>query len=128
MNNLLWNMISNIKNNQLARKQVMFQKKNSVCIEILNILWDEGFILGYTKCHLNSNFIKIFLNYKKKTPVISSLVVLTKPSSSFYYSTKQLWKLNISNGLMILSTSKGFMTIETCKKLNLGGKPFFIIK
>ena len=121
-------MFSNIKNGQLARKKIIFQKKNSICIEILNILWDEGFILGYKTCSSNSKILKIFLKYENKAPAISSLISLTKPGFRFYYSIKQLWKFNITNGLIIISTNKGFLTMDTCKKLNLGGKPFLIVK
>jgi len=42
-------------------------------------------------------------------------------------STKQLWKLNSSMGLILMSTNKGVLTIEQCKKLNVGGEPFAII-
>ena len=128
MNHIVWNMFSNIKNGQASKKQIIFQKKTCECIEILNILWDEGFILGYQICASQMNMLKIFLKYKAKLPVINSLTLLTKPGSRVYYSAKQLWKLDITKGLLVLSTNKGFMTIEQCKKLKLGGEPFFIIK
>ena len=121
-------MFSNIKNGQSSRKQIIFQKKTFACLEILNILWDEGFILGYKTCTIKVDTLKVFLKYKNHLPVINSLTLLTKPGARLYYSTKQLWKLDITKGLLIISTNKGFMTIEKCKKLKLGGEPFFIVK
>ena len=128
MNYILWNMFSNLKNGQSSKKQIIFQKKTTKCLEILNILWDEGFILGYKTCSSKLDTLKVFLKYKNNSPVINSLTLLTKPGARFYYSAKQLWKLDIAKGLLIVSTSKGFMTVEKCKKLKLGGEPFFIIK
>jgi ribosomal protein S8 len=121
-------MFSNIKNAQLSKKKIIFQKKNFICIEILNLLWDEGFILGYKTCKSNSGILKIFLKYTNKIPTINSLIMLTKPGSRFYYSSKQIWKLNLTKGLVILSTNKGFLTLEDCKKGKIGGEPFLIIK
>lgn len=121
-------MFSNIKNAQSANKKYIFQKKNYACTEILNIMWNEGFILGYKTCRVNSNILKIFLKSTNETPCINLLVFLTKPGYRFYYSTKQIWKLNVTKGLIIFSTNKGFLTLEECKKLKLGGEPFLIIK
>lgn len=128
MNCILWNMFSSIKNAQSANKKYIFQKNNYVCTEILNILWNEGFILGYKICKFNSNTLKIFLKYTNETPCINLLVILTKPGYRFYFSAKQLWKLNVTKGLIVFSTTKGFLTLEECKKLKLGGEPFLIIK
>nr|QYB23222.1 ribosomal protein S8 [Lithodesmioides sp. mgcode 4] len=128
MNHILWNMFSNIRNAQLSKKLIIFQKNNYVCTEILNILWNEGFILGYKVCKSNSKILKIFLKYKTKTPAINSLTLLTKPGARFYYSSKQIWKLNLTKGAVILSTNKGFLTLDECKKLKIGGEPFLIVK
>jgi len=38
MKNLLWNLIANIQNGQLAKKAFVTQKKKKICENILNIL------------------------------------------------------------------------------------------
>ena len=121
-------MISKINNGQLAQKTFILQLKKRVCVKILNVLWDEGFILGYKVPKKNNKFIKIFLKYQKGSPVTKSLKVVSKPSLKIYYSAKQLWKLDSKNILIILSTSKGFLTNTNCKKLFLGGEPVILIK
>nr|YP_010377326.1 ribosomal protein S8 [Helicotheca tamesis]QYB23013.1 ribosomal protein S8 [Helicotheca tamesis] len=128
MTRILCNMLSNIKNAQLSKKKIMFQKKSNLCLKILNILWDEGFILGYKICKSNPVILKIFLKYTNKIPAINSLMLLTKPGSKVYYSSKQIWKVNLTNGLVIVSTNMGFLTISECKKLKIGGEPCVIIK
>ena len=117
-------MVANIKNGQLSKKAYIYQKKTVLCESILNIIWDEGFILGYK---IEQEKIKIFLKYKNSKPSINSIKVISKPSLKVYYSTKQLWKINSSKGLIILSTNKGFKSLTECKKQNLGGEPIFII-
>jgi small subunit ribosomal protein S8 len=128
MKNHLPNMIANLKNGQLAHKSFVYQSKKKVCESILNVLWDEGFILGYRVSKTNPYFLKIFLKYKNGTPVINSLKLISKPGLRVYYSVKQLWKFNSTEGILILSTNKGVLSINECKKKKVGGEPFVIVK
>ena len=97
---------------------------------MLNILWDEGYILGYkiykTKKELYK--FKIFLKYTKFNSVINSIKFVSKSGLKVYCSLKQLWKLNFIKGLLIVSTSKGLKTLTECKKTKLGGKLLFLLK
>lgn len=124
----LWNMFANIKNGQIIKRSFVLQSYKKICITLLNILWDEGFILGYKIIDSDLKMIKIFLKYKNGNPVINSLKLITKPSCRVYYTVKQLWKIDSSKGIIILSTNKGFLTISDSKKLKIGGEPFIIIK
>lgn len=128
MKNYLWNMFANIKNAQMAKNSIVLQQRKKVCAAFLNILWNEGFILGYKVSGTDSTMFKIFLKYKNGKPVINSLKPITKPSQRVYYSNKQLWKIKSSKGVMILSTNKGLKVLDECKKLKLGGEPYIIIK
>lgn len=128
MKNHVSNMIANIKNGQLARKAYIYQKKKKSCESILNVLWDEGFISGYKISKSRPNVLKVFLKYTNGKPTISLLKMVSKPSLKIYYSVKQLWKLDPSQGIVILSTNRGILSVNECKKLKLGGEPFIIIK
>jgi small subunit ribosomal protein S8 len=121
-------MVATINNGHLAKKPFVILVKKKVCENILNVLWDEGFILGYKNLNKNSNSIQIFLKYKNGDPVISFLKILSKPSMQIYYSVKQLWKLKFNEGVVIISTNKGFLTHHNCKKQNIGGEPMILIK
>ena len=118
-------MISSINNGQLAKKAFVVQSSKKLSKEILNILWDEGFILGYKE---SFNSLKIYLKYHKGFPAISLIKTLSKPSLRIYLSSNQLWKINFTSGLVILSTTKGLMSDNECKKNKLGGEPFIVIK
>jgi small subunit ribosomal protein S8 len=128
MKNHFANMIAIIKNGQLSKKAYVNQTRKKLCEFVLNILWDEGFISGYNVSNTNSNQLRIFLKYSNGKPAITSIKLLTKPSLKLNYSLKQLWKINSSEGLLIISTDKGFMSINDCKKYKVGGVPFLIVK
>ena len=121
-------MLCNIKNGQLASKSSINQVNTKNCEKFLNILWDEGFIFGYKKMNSHPEILKIFLKYKKKTPVIKSFKIISKSNFRTYYSIKQLWKLETIKGLLILSTNKGLLSINMCKTLKIGGEPIIIVK
>jgi ribosomal protein S8 len=127
MKNYLYNIIANIKKGQLNRRAFIFNRKKKFCESLLNILWDEGFILGYTIELNNSNKIKIFLKYKNGKPTINSIKFLSIPSFRIYYSVKQIWKIDSSKSFIIFSTNKGLKSITECKKLKIGGEPFIIV-
>jgi small subunit ribosomal protein S8 len=120
-------MIANIKNGQMAQKSFILQKQKKICKSFLNILWDEGYILGYKNYQNNSNTIKIFLKYNQEKPVINSLKLVSKPGHRIYYSIKQIWKINSNKTFIIFTTNKGLLTIVDCKKLAVGGEPLVII-
>ena len=122
------NMISTINNGQLAKKAFVLHPKQKSCENILNVLWNEGFILGYRVQKKKVKTIKIYLKYQNGTPAIAVLKMLSKPSLKLYYSVKQLWKIDSSKGFIIMSTNKGFMTSTECKKQVLGGEPIILIK
>ena len=122
------NMISTINNGQLAKKAFVLQAKQKICENILNVLWDEGFILGYKISKKNTKTIKIYLKYQNGIPAITVLKRLSKPSLKLYYSVKQLWKIDSNKGFLVMSTNKGFMTSTECKKQILGGEPIVLIK
>lgn len=128
MNKQVCNMFSNINNGQLAHKTFVLQKKKNNCEQILNVLWDEGFILGYKKLKETPNELKIFLKYHKGKPVINSTKIISKPSLRVYYSLKELWKLKSSQGVVLVSTSQGIMSDLKCREKKLGGEPLISIK
>lgn len=127
MKNYLWNMFANIKNGQLSKRNIIFQRRKKICEAFLKILWAEGFIIGYKIDEKNINQIKIFLKYSKNKPVIRSIKFLSKPSRRLYYSTKQIWKIDSNKSFLIFSTNKGLKSILECKKLGIGGEPFIAI-
>lgn len=127
MKNYLWNMFSIIKNGQLALRPFVVFPNNKNCLAFLNILWDEGFILGFKITQAEPNQIKIFLSYKNETPTIQKIKPISRPGHRVYFSNTQLWKIKSNIGLVIISTSKGFLTASVCKKMKIGGELLILI-
>lgn len=120
-------MFTKIKNGQSVNKYSVLQKKVSICKNFLNVLWDEGFILGYKNSSTIPDSFEIFLKYHNNKPCIQKIKCLSKPGKRVSISVKQLWKLNLSSELIIISTSKGILSMDQCKKYNISGEPFILI-
>ena len=129
MKKIFWDLVSTIKNGQLVNKLIVKHNKKKNCEMLLNILWDEGYILGYKTSISNPTVIKIYLKYNDdKSPAITNFKIISKSSLKIYYSLKQLWKINDNQGLIVLSTNKGLLSLSSCKKFGIGGEPVLIIK
>lgn len=128
MKNHFWNMITNIKNGQMAKKSVVIGPRKKICESFLKILWNEGYISGYKISLQSQQSFDIFLKYNKNgKPVITSLKFLSKPTQRIYYSASVIWKLNSSKTFIIFSTDRGLKSINECKKSRIGGEPLVII-
>lgn len=117
-------MFTTIQNGQIVKKSYVILRKTEISVAFLNILWDEGYILGYKN---SRNKLKIFLKYINKTPAIQLFNIMSKSSKKVYYSTKHIWKTKSSQNLLIVSTSKGLKSLLNCKKDNLGGELLVIV-
>ena len=127
MKNHLWNMFVSIQNGQLVKKAYILQTRKKICERALNILWEEGLILGYKILESNPKKLKVYLKYTKNSSVINKIKIVSKPSYRIYYSLKQLWKIDSSKNFLIISTNLGLQSITNCKKLKVGGEPLIII-
>lgn len=120
-------MFSAIKNGQLAQRSFVVIPQTKISVPFLNILWDEGYILGFKISGNKRKKLKIFLNYNNEKPAINCLKTITKPGHRVYFTNKQLWKIKPVMGLVVVSTPFGFLSLSMCKKLNLGGEPYILI-
>lgn len=127
MKNYLWNMFASIKNGQLAKRDFIYHTRKKICESFLKILWDEGFIIGYTISFKDPKKVKIFLKYKNNRPAINSIKLVSKSGRRIYYSINQIWKLDSNKSFIIFSTNQGLKSILNCKKSKIGGEPFIII-
>jgi small subunit ribosomal protein S8 len=128
MKNYFWNMVTNIKNGQMAKKSVILGPKKNICESFLKLLWDEGFIAGYRVSNQDMKKFEIFLKYTQiGKPAINSVKFLSTPGQRIYYSSKQIWKIDSSKTFIIFSTDKGLKSITECKKNKIGGEPLVVI-
>lgn len=145
----LSNLLSIINNGQKNRLVTVTCPSSQFTLSILQILQDNGFILGFRSSSLYSFTTVIFLKYTNHQPAISQCLLISKSSRRIFKSIKHLsWEKNsvaifshlfhkhslsfdslnkstpvpFMNGLFILSTSKGILSHQHAQNLNVGGE------
>lgn len=118
-------MFDSLKKGQRSNQSFVYVRRKNISESFLRILWNEGFILGYTV--ISKDKLKVSLKYKFGKPLINSIKTLSKPNRRIYYSIRQIWKINSSKSFLIFSTNKGLQSINSCKKLKIGGEPYISI-
>nr|YP_011008143.1 ribosomal protein S8 [Egregia menziesii]WBP70044.1 ribosomal protein S8 [Egregia menziesii] len=95
-------------------------KEVGFCTKVLDILWKENLIKGYTKT--NEDIITVFLRYHDGFPICTYFVVISRPRDRVYLSLLDLVRLSNDFGVLILSTTKGIMTDKQCICKGEGGE------
>lgn len=122
MQHSVWKMYSTIQNGLLARRQSVIHPHKSICVNVLRVMYKEGYINGFRRLPDQPKMLEIFLKYNQGKPAISKLSIISKPSRRIYTKVESLWKLSTSLQTLILSTSRGIISDKECRKLGLGGE------
>lgn len=122
-------MLCRIQNGQKNYKQKICLHKhiNKKCINLLYVLEKEGFISGFI-IEKNPFVVYVLLKYTLNgEPAIKNISNISIPGRKLYGKLNSLWNVNNGLGVLILSTTKGFMTLEDARKNHVGGQLEFII-
>ncbi len=117
-------MITRIRNGQMVKKETIKVPFSKFKMDILNVLKKNGYIKDFTKVGREpKRMIEITLMYNEdKTPKITEIRKVSKPSQRVYRKSKQIWPAKGGFGIYIISTPQGVMTNKEAKKKNLGGE------
>jgi small subunit ribosomal protein S8 len=119
-------MIIRLKNGYNAKLLSVNVNYSKKVLNILNVFYKEGFIRGY---QINGNIIKIFLKYSETNyAMVQEIKQISKPGSRKYISLKELYSLQNTFGVYILSTSKGFISHLEALKNKVGGELYIYVK
>ena len=126
INDTVSDMLTRIRNAQMAGHKVVDIPASNMKKEITKILHDKGYILNY-KFEDEINFqgnIKVALKYNKntKSPAIKKLLRISKPGLRKYADSKSLPRVINGLGIAIISTSKGVITDKEARDLKVGGE------
>jgi len=124
----IWDLFTRLVNGQKANKLTIRVPKQKFCQNFLKVLWNDGYILGFQESKKNPFTYEVFLKYRNGHPVINKVEFISKPSKREYLTIKQIWKLDVGLGTAYFSTNKGILSIDLCKKYNIGGELFLFIK
>jgi small subunit ribosomal protein S8 len=118
-------MLTRIRNANLARKEEVEIPYSKLKWEIAKILKEEGFIKA---CFWNAKGrkrtpIKVFLRYgPNQERVIHGLERVSKPGIRRYAGATAVRKVMGGMGVTIVSTSRGLLTDKHCRMQNVGGE------
>jgi ribosomal protein S8 len=118
MNKITIKFLSQLKNASEQNKNLFyFYNYNKYTINLIKVLYKEGFILSY---RIKSNIvIEIGVNfYLNKN--LSSLKIISSKSKMVYINNLQLSRF-VSKKNFFISTSKGILSLFSCKQKKLGG-------
>jgi small subunit ribosomal protein S8 len=117
-------MLTRIRNASVARHRELTLPSSRIKRDIARILVEEGFIESYVTSQDGvQELLSIRLKYVEgRTPVVSGLKRISKPGLRVYARKTEIPRVLGGLGTAILSTSRGIMTGQSARKLNLGGE------
>ncbi len=124
MNDPIADMLTRIRNAQIARHDAVVMPASNMKKAIAKILLDEGYVksVDFIDDGLQGQ-IKIALKYAQdKQPVIKGLRRISKPGLRVYAKSDELPKVLGGLGIAIVSTSKGVVTDKAARNSGVGGE------
>ncbi|HIP96531.1 MAG TPA: 30S ribosomal protein S8 [Anaerolineae bacterium] len=120
-------MLTRIRNALMAGHGYVAMPSSKMKVAIAQILKDEGYIQDFAVTRERPQpMIRIWLKYvgerRERRPMITGLKRVSKPGCRVYVKKEHIpWVLS-GMGIAILSTSKGVMTGQKARRLNVGGE------
>ena len=124
MNDPIAEMLTRIRNAQIAKHDAVVLPASNTKKAIAKILLAEGYVKSVDFVDDGpQGSIKIVLKYVNgKQPVIAGLKRISKPGLRVYAKSEELPKVLGGLGIAIISTSKGLMTDREARKQMIGGE------
>jgi small subunit ribosomal protein S8 len=122
---LIGNMLSAIHNKNAFYNEPVVVEYNTLCESVLNILKDNGYIKDFKVIsNNNKKSIEVYLRVFGDKSVINSFKLLSTPGRRLYVDLAELkYKYSFNPfSLVIVSTSKGVMTMKDAISNNVGGQ------
>ena len=117
-------LLNRIRNALMARHKTTEVPYSKIREEIVRILKEEGYLLGYTLVEQQPvNLIRVILKYQHdSSPVITKLRRISKPGRRVYEGCSGIPSVLGGMGINIVSTSKGVMTGKAARDQGFGGE------
>lgn len=122
------NMLVAIKNGNKALKASVVVPESKLCLAIAEKLSKEGYVGDIAKkTRRGRPVLEISLVSTNRTPRISDLVRISKPSRRMYTTVHDIKPFKNGHGAFVLSTPKGILTDKEARKEHVGGEVLFSI-
>ena len=116
-------MLTRIRNGQMAEKKSVTMPSSTLKVAILKVLQEEGYVAGFdVKSEDGKATVTVELKYFNGKPVIETVKRVSTPGLRIYKAANDLPKVNGGLGVSIVSTSKGVMTDRAARAQGIGGE------
>jgi small subunit ribosomal protein S8 len=128
MSDPIADMLTRIRNAQLAEKLSVAMPSSRVKASIAQVLKDEGYIDDFkVRDEDGKSTLEIALKYYAGAPVIEKIERVSRPGLRIYKGRDDIPKIMNGLGIAIVSTSKGVMTDRKARATGIGGEVLCIV-
>jgi small subunit ribosomal protein S8 len=125
VNDIIADMLTRIRNANLAKHQIVQIPSTKMTKAIANVLFNEGLIESFEEL---SNGVRgsLLLSLKydgiDRKPIIENIQRISKPGLRIYSGSKKMPRVLGGFGTAIISTSRGLMTDKQARSEGIGGE------
>ena len=128
MSDPIADMLTRIRNAQLAEKATVSMPSSKVKVAIAAVLKDEGYVDDFAVAPNNGKpTLEITLKYYAGRPVIERIERVSKPGLRIYKGCDDIPRVMNGLGVAIVSTPKGVMTDRKARASKIGGEVLCIV-
>ena len=128
MSDPIADMLTRIRNAQMAEKVSVAMPSSSLKVAIAKVLKDEGYIDDFRVAgEAVKPQLEIALKYYAGRPVIEKIERISKPGLRIYKGKEDLPRVMNGLGVAIVSTSKGGMTDRKARASGIGGEVLCVV-
>lgn len=128
MSDPIADMLTRIRNAQLAEKLSVAMPSSRVKASIAQVLKDEGYIEEFKiRDGDGKPILEIALKYYAGAPVIEKIERVSRPGLRIYKGRDDIPKIMNGLGIAIVSTSRGVMTDRKARATGIGGEVLCIV-
>lgn len=121
-------MLTRIRNAQLAEKASVSMPLSKVKAAIAAVLKDEGYVEDFAvRQNDGKATLEIALKYYAGRPVIERIERVSKPGLRIYKGCEDIPRVMNGLGVAIVSTPKGVMTDRKARATKVGGEVLCIV-
>ena len=124
MSDPLGDMLTRIRNGQMANKSAIKAPASKLRANVLEVLRREGYIRGFETVDLGGGKteLSIELKYHNGEPVIRELRRVSKPGRRIYKGVNDLPSVYNGLGIAIVSTPRGVLSDAEAREARVGGE------
>ena len=129
MNDPISDMLTRIRNAQMAEKATVSMPSSKLKIAIAEVLKEEGYVDGFKieQGEANKSTLQIGLKYYSGRPVIEKIQRISRPGLRIYKGSNDIPRVMNGLGIAIVSTSKGLMTDRKARANGIGGEVLCVV-